>query len=47
MTTTETCTELSLAQKTVSNIKIDTLLPEITLTLSLEDFTDFSKGRKA
>ncbi|HAZ96556.1 MAG TPA: hypothetical protein DCW73_04885, partial [Treponema sp.] len=46
MTTTETCTELSLAQKTVSNIKIDTLLPEITLTLSLEDFTDFSKAAK-
>ena len=46
MTTTETNTELSLAQKTVSNIKIETLLPEITLTLSLEDFTDFSKAAK-
>lgn len=46
MTTTEPNTELSLAQKTVSNIKIETLLPEITLTLSLEDFTDFSKAAK-
>lgn len=46
MTTTENNTELSLAQKTVSNIKIETLLPEITLTLSLEDFTDFSKTAK-
>ena len=46
MTKTEYDTELSLAQKTISNIKIDTLLPEITLTLSLEDFTDFSKAAK-
>lgn len=46
MTKTESDTELSLAQKTISNIKIDTLLPEITLTLSLEDFTDFSKAAK-
>lgn len=33
----------SLAQKTIANIKIDTLLPEISITLNLEDFTDFSK----
>lgn len=46
MTKTETDTELSLAQKSISNIKIETLLPEITLTLSLEDFTDFSKAAK-
>ena len=46
MTKTETDTELSLAQKNISNIKIETLLPEITLTLSLEDFTDFSKAAK-
>ncbi len=46
MIKTETDTELSLAQKNISNIKIDTLLPEITLTLSLEDFTDFSKATK-
>lgn len=46
MTKTETDTELSLAQKNISNIKIKTLLPEITLTLSLEDFTDFSKAAK-
>lgn len=46
MTNTETDTELTLAQKNISSIKIDTLLPEITLTLSLEDFADFSKAAK-
>lgn len=46
MTNTETDTEITLAQKNISSIKIDTLLPEITLTLSLEDFADFSKAAK-
>lgn len=46
MTNTETDTEITLAQKNISSIKIDTLLPEISLTLSLEDFADFSKAAK-
>lgn len=44
MTELETAEEPALAQKTVTSIKIDTLVPEISITLSLEDFTDFSKS---
>lgn len=44
MTEIESENEISLANKKISSIKIDTLLPEISVTLSLEDFTDFSRS---